>query len=643
MFNNEHEIVGARIRTYLLERSRLVYQPEIERNYHIFYQLLAGAPAQERKEYGLDQPYSAFAYLAGGGPAATPINGVDDAEEFKITQKALSTVGISVGKQWEIFRLLAGLLHLGNVKVTPMRNEASIDVDDEALSMACQLLSVNKDEFRKWTLKKQLTTRSEKIVTNLSAPQATVVRDSVAKFIYSCLFDWLVSIINQSLAGEGGRGAKEAKKFIGVLDIYGFEHFKKNSFEQFCINWANEKLQQEFNAHVFKLEQEEYVREEINWTFIDFADNQMCIDVIEGKMGILSLLDEESRLPAGADNSFAAKIHQTIVKPEQKQVFKKPRFNQNAFTIAHYAHDVTYDVDGFIEKNRDTVPDEHLELLMNSGNTLLKECLEAALAAAQASRDSMASAAKANNPATAGGVTPGVSAKSRTSGAASARKPTLGSIFKYSLVALMETINNTNVHYIRCIKPNEAKKAWELDSKQVLSQLQACGVLETIRISCAGYPSRWTFAEFAERYLPLLNSAELQEAGVTDIQALCRQILEKAIPDQDRYQIGLTKIFFRAGMLASLESMRAHRLNSLVTLVQKNYRRHVAMKQYRLMKISAVKIQTAWRGYAARKMASELRRERAAIKLQTVIRGWFARREYVKTRQAIIKIQAGKP
>lgn len=642
MFNNEHEIVGARIRTYLLERSRLVYQPEIERNYHIFYQLLAGAPAQERKEYGLDQPYSAFAYLAGGGPTATPIVGVDDAEEFKITQKALSTVGISVGRQWEIFRLLAGLLHLGNVKVTPMRNEASIDADDEALSMACQLLGVNKDEFRKWTLKKQLTTRSEKIVTNLSAPQATVVRDSVAKFIYSCLFEWLVSIINQSLAGEGGRGAKEAKKFIGVLDIYGFEHFKKNSFEQFCINWANEKLQQEFNAHVFKLEQEEYVREEINWTFIDFADNQMCIDVIEGKMGILSLLDEESRLPAGADNSFAAKIHQTIVKPEQKQVFKKPRFNQNAFTIAHYAHDVTYDVDGFIEKNRDTVPDEHLELLMNSENTLLKETLEAALAAAQASRDNMASAAKANNPATAGGVTPGVSAKSRTGGAASARKPTLGSIFKYSLVALMDTINNTNVHYIRCIKPNEAKKAWELDSKQVLSQLQACGVLETIRISCAGYPSRWTFAEFAERYLPLLTSVELQEAGATDIQALCRQILEKTIPDQDRYQIGLTKIFFRAGMLASLESMRAHRLNSLVTLVQKNYRRHVAMKQYRQMKTSAVKIQTAWRGYAARKMASELRRERAALKLQTAIRGWIARREYTKTRQAIIKIQAGK-
>jgi myosin-5 len=200
-------------------------------------------------------------------------------------------------------------------------------------------------------------------------------------------------------------------------------------------------------------------------------------------MGVLTLLDEESRLPAGADASFASKLHQQLVKPEHKGVFKKPRFDQNAFTIAHYAHDVTYDVDGFIDKNRDTVPDEHLALLQSSDNEFLREVLDAALAAASAAKqpngDAKAGAAK--------------------KGGAAARKPTLGSIFKHSLISLMDTINNTNVHYIRCIKPNEAKKAWVLEPKQVLSQLRACGVLETIRISCAGYPSRWTFAEFAER------------------------------------------------------------------------------------------------------------------------------------------------
>jgi myosin-5 len=230
------------------------------------------------------------------------------------------------------------------------------------------------------------------------------------------------------------------------------------------------------------------MREQINWTFIEFADNQACIDVIEGKMGILTLLDEESRLPAGADASFANKLHQQLNKPEYKDVFKKPRFNQNAFTIAHYAHDVTYDVDGFIEKNRDTVPDEHLALLQSSSNEFLKEVLDAALVAVNTTKpngDAKAAAAPAPGPVKRAGAT--------------ARKPTLGSIFKYSLISLMDTINNTNVHYIRCIKPNEAKKAWVFESNQVLSQLRACGVLETIRISCAGYPSRWTFAEFAER------------------------------------------------------------------------------------------------------------------------------------------------
>lgn len=198
-------------------------------------------------------------------------------------------------------------------------------------------------------------------------------------------------------------------------------------------------------------------------------------------MGILTLLDEESRLPAGADASFASKLHQQLVKPEQKAVFKKPRFNQNAFTIAHYAHDVTYDVDGFIDKNRDTVPDEHLALLQGSSNAFLKEVLQAALDAANGAK-----------------AEPAAGAPAKRAGA-TARKPTLGSIFKHSLISLMDTINNTNVHYIRCIKPNENKRAWELEPQQVLAQLRACGVLETIRISCAGYPSRWTFEEFAER------------------------------------------------------------------------------------------------------------------------------------------------
>lgn len=219
--------MGARIRTYLLERSRLVFQPTSERNYHIFYQLCAGAPIKERKDLGLDTDINKFDYLKGGGPSSTPIPGVDDAEEFRTTQQALSTVGISVEKQWAVFRLLAALLHLGNVKVTGVRNDSNIDETDPALQLSTRFLGVPLADFKKWTIKKQITTRSEKITTSLNAAQATVVRDSVSKFIYACLFEWLVNIVNESLAGEGGEAANRAETFIGVLDIYGFEHFKK--------------------------------------------------------------------------------------------------------------------------------------------------------------------------------------------------------------------------------------------------------------------------------------------------------------------------------------------------------------------------------------------------------------------------------
>lgn len=227
LFDGKQEIVGARIRTYLLERSRIVFQPTTERNYHIFYQLCAGAPLKERKDLGLDTDSTKFQFLKQGGPTSSPIAGVDDAEEFRSTQQALSTVGISVEKQWAVFRLLSALLHLGNVKITQTRSDAALEDSDPALLLATRFLGVNLAEFKKWTVKKQIVTRTEKIVTSLNAAQATVVRDSVAKFVYACMFEWLVAIVNESLAGENGDAAERAEMFIGVLDIYGFEHFQK--------------------------------------------------------------------------------------------------------------------------------------------------------------------------------------------------------------------------------------------------------------------------------------------------------------------------------------------------------------------------------------------------------------------------------
>ncbi|KAF9393311.1 Myosin type-2 heavy chain 1 [Podila verticillata] len=605
-FDKERNIIGARIRTYLLERSRLVYQPEHERNYHIFYQLVAGAPPSEKKELDL-QSIQQFHYLKQGG--VQTINGVDDAAEFEITQRALSTIGISVQVQWYIFRLLAALLHIGNIQVTG-RNDAIISDEDPSLVIAAKVLGVPLSEFKKWLIKKQITTRSEKIVSNLKPDQALIVRDSVAKYIYSSLFDWLVNNINASLSSEAV--ASKIHSFIGVLDIYGFEHFKKNSFEQFCINYANEKLQQEFNQHVFKLEQEEYVREKIDWKFIEFSDNQPCIEMIEGKLGVLSLLDEESRMPSGSDQGWCNKLFSQLGTEKHKKWFTKPRFSNAAFTITHYAHAVTYDCDGFLEKNKDTLPDELLNLIKNSDNEFLEEVL-------------MTSATIG-----AGGSMSEDKRKSVIN-----RKPTLGAIFKGSLIQLMDTINSTNVHYIRCLKPNEAKQPWVFDAPMVLGQLRACGVLETIRISCAGYPSRWSFPEFVERYYMLVNS----EHWGFDTQKMCSAILEATIKEADKYQVGLTKIFFRAGLLAYMEKLRTDKLNAYATLIQKNMRRFVCQKRYLIVRRAAVKLQSLARKLQAEKAMRELRQERSALLLQTFLRGYVQRKKFVDSRNHVLRLQ----
>ncbi|EFP91721.2 Myosin type-2 heavy chain 1 [Puccinia graminis f. sp. tritici] len=677
LFDNEQNIVGAKIRTYLLERSRLVYQPETERNYHIFYQLIAGTPQAERKQLGLDS-ISKFHYLNQGGPSAERIASVDDKKEFGLTQEALSTVGIGMTQQWAIFKLLAALLHLGNIEINATRTDASLSDDDPSLILACSLLEIELGEFKKWTIKKQIVTRSEKIVTSLSAAAAISVRDAVAKYIYSSLFEWLVYVVNGSLYNTDLDD--KVASFIGVLDIYGFEFFKTNSFEQFCINYTNEKLQAEFNAHVFKLEQEEYINEKIDWKFIEFSDNQPTIDLIEGKLGILSLLDEESRLPSGSDSTFVQKLYTQLSKPEHAKVFKKPKFGTSAFTIAHYALDVTYEGEGFLEKNKDSVPDEHLTLLFATHNSFLKDILEKAQEirntpngqATIVNRSTMAVADTATSPmspttnsskrtslfdgpassivtkrtsvstAISGGASPRASGpvKRAIGGPAGAggatKKPTLGSIFKQSLIALMETIDSTNAHYIRCIKPNEAKMAWEFDPPMVLGQLRACGVLETIKISAAGYPTRWTFVDFAERYYMLIKSDQWKN----DVKDVCLSILKNTIKEENKYQLGLTKLFFRAGMLAYLEQVRGDRINFLVTLMQKNFLRAFHQTRYRRIRATIMGIQCLVRRKIAVQKKERAREERAALMIQKVVRAFLGRQTFLKTRTFIVQIQS---
>ena len=628
LFDKNISIIGARMRTYLLERSRLVYQPSNERNYHIFYQLLAGLPQKRKDQLHLTDA-SDFFYMNQGGE--TQIQGIDDAEEYKVTVDALTLVGVSPDTQQELFKILASLLHIGNIKIKKTRNDASLPSDEPNLQIACELLGIDSFNFAKWITKKKIITRSEKIISNLKYNQAVVAKDSVAKFIYSALFDWLVENINTVLCNP--QVTDQIKSFIGVLDIYGFEHFEKNSFEQFCINYANEKLQQEFNQHVFKLEQEEYVKEEIEWSFIEFNDNQPCIDLIENKFGILSLLDEESSLPAGSDESWTQKLYQTLDKAPTNKVFSKPRFGQTKFVVSHYALEVTYDVEGFIEKNRDTVADGHLDVLKATTNETLQNILDSLERTAEQLEEAK-KAKQITNP-------PKTNAPTR----AARKKPTLGSMFKLSLIELMDTINSTNVHYIRCIKPNNEKEAWQFDNLMVLSQLRACGVLETIRISCAGFPSRWTFNEFILRYYILISPNEWsnifqQDTTEDDIVDLCEKILDVTVKDKEKYQIGNTKLFFKAGMLAYLEKLRSDKMYQSSVLIQKKIRAKYYRKIYLDITKSIGLVHNYAQGVISRKRAGRALQISAAIQIQTLYRGYSTRARINDILLTILKIQS---
>ncbi|OWK09853.1 hypothetical protein Celaphus_00006213, partial [Cervus elaphus hippelaphus] len=356
-FDKRYRIIGANMRTYLLEKSRVVFQAEEERNYHIFYQLCASANLPEFKVLRLGDANNFHYTNQGGSPV---IEGVDDAKEMAHTRQACTLLGISESYQMGIFRILAGILHLGNVVFMSRDSDScTIPPKHEPLSIFCDLMGVDFEEMCHWLCHRKLATATETYIKPISKLQATNARDALAKHIYAKLFNWIVDHVNQAL-----HSAVKQHSFIGVLDIYGFETFEINSFEQFCINYANEKLQQQFNMHVFKLEQEEYMKEQIPWTLIDFYDNQPCINLIESKLGILDLLDEECKMPKGTDDTWAQKLYNTHLN--KCALFEKPRLSNKAFIIQHFADKVEYQCEGFLEKNKDTVFEEQIKVLKSS-------------------------------------------------------------------------------------------------------------------------------------------------------------------------------------------------------------------------------------------------------------------------------------
>nr|FAA04055.1 TPA: myosin XI subclass 2 isoform 1 [Chara braunii] len=592
-FNNG-KISGAAVRTYLLERSRVTQISTPERNYHCFYQLVAGASHEDAERLKLGPPDS-FHYL--NQSKCVEVGAIDDCKEYQLTREAMDIVGITTEEQEAIFRTIAAVLHLGNIEFNSGESEAS-EVSTEKskfhLKAAADMLMCDEEMLEKsLTTRIMKATRTESITKILNKSQATDNRDALARTIYAKLFDWLVNKVNKSIGQD-----PHSTVLIGVLDIYGFESFEINSFEQFCINLTNEKLQQHFNTHVFKMEQAEYRKEEINWDDIDFVDNIDVLDLIEKRpLGIIALLDEACMLPRSTAESFARKLGDTFHNHKR---FSKHKFKRTAFTIDHYAGQVEYRADLFLEKNKDFVVPEHQQLLHASKCAFVSGLFP---------------------------LDEGAKAPSKFM--------SIGSQFKLQLATLMETLKLAAPHYIRCVKPNMQLKPQIFENKNVLQQLRCSGVLEAVRISCAGFPTRRTFEEFLDRF-GLLHPEVLIESA--DEKVACQNLLEKC--NLKGYQIGKTKVFLRAGQMAILDTKRSNVLNEAAVKIQHMVQSFLMRKDYERMKSASLLVQAYWRGTMARLEFRFLREQVSAVCFQRYIRGYLAQKNYLKMQQAAIRIQS---
>ncbi|KAG2600238.1 hypothetical protein PVAP13_5KG475400 [Panicum virgatum] len=590
-FDKSGKISGAAIRTYLLERSRVCQINSPERNYHCFY-FLCAAPSEK---YKLGDP-SSFHYL--NQSTCIKVDGINDAEEYLATRNAMDTVGITEQEQEAIFRVVAAVLHLGNINFAKGREVDSSVIKDEKsrfhLNTAGELLMCDCGKLENALINREINTPEGVITTTVGPSSATISRDGLAKQIYSRLFDWLVNRINASIGQD-----PNSNKLIGVLDIYGFESFKTNSFEQLCINFTNEKLQQHFNQNVFKMEQEEYTREQINWSYIEFVDNQDVLDLIEKKPGgIIALLDEACMFPKSTHETLSQKLYE---KFKNHKRFTKPKLSRTAFTIQHYAGDVTYQSDQFLDKNKDYVVAEHQELLNAS------KC-----------------------PFVSGLFPPATEENTKSS------KSSIATRFKMQLHELMETLSSTDPHYIRCIKPNSVLKPAVFENTNVLQQLRCSGVLEAIRISCAGYPTRKLFHDFLHRFRVLAPEI-LKEKN--DEKVACQKILDKI--GLQGYQIGRTKVFLRAGQMAELDARRTEMRNNAARGVQSQYRTHVAREQFLVLRDASICLQSFVRARLACKQHEFLRQEAAALRIQKTTRWYFAWKTYCQLRLSAVTLQAG--
>ncbi|XP_037817627.1 myosin heavy chain, muscle isoform X34 [Lucilia sericata] len=562
-FGPTGKLAGADIETYLLEKARVISQQSLERSYHIFYQIMSGSvPGVKDMCFLSDNIYDY--YNVSQGKVTVP--NMDDGEEFQLADQAFDILGFTKQEKEDVYKITAAVMHMGGMKFKQRGREEQAEQDgEEEGGRVAKLFGCDTAELYKNLLKPRIKVGNEFVTQGRNVQQVTNSIGALCKGVFDRLFKWLVKKCNETLDTKQKR-----QHFIGVLDIAGFEIFDYNGFEQLCINFTNEKLQQFFNHHMFVLEQEEYKREGIDWAFIDFGmDLLACIDLIEKPMGILSILEEESMFPKATDQTFAEKLTNTHLgksAPFQKPKPPKPGQQAAHFAIGHYAGVVAYNITGWLEKNKDPLNDTVVDQFKKSQNKLLVEIF-------------------ADHPGQSGGGEQAKGGRGKKGGGFA----TVSSAYKEQLNSLMTTLRSTQPHFVRCIIPNEMKQPGVVDAHLVMHQLTCNGVLEGIRICRKGFPNRMVYADFKQRY-QIINPGGI--VGVADIKKQSQLILESTPLDPDMYRIGHTKVFFRAGVLGQMEEFRDERLGKIMSWMQ------------------------AWaRGYLSRKGFKKLQEQRVALKV----------------------------
>ncbi|XP_061788823.1 myosin heavy chain, fast skeletal muscle-like isoform X1 [Nerophis lumbriciformis] len=549
-FGTTGKLASADIETYLLEKSRVTFQLSAERSYHIFYQLMTGhKPDLIEALLITKNPYD-FPMISQG---EITVKSIDDIEEFIATDSAIDILGFTGEEKHGIYKLTGAVMHHGNMKFKQKQREEQAEPDGtEVADKIAYLMGLNSADLLKALCYPRVKVGNEFVTKGQTVPQVHNSVMALSKSVYEKMFLWMVVRINEMLDTKQSRSF-----FIGVLDIAGFEIFDYNSLEQLCINFTNEKLQQFFNHHMFVLEQEEYKKEGIEWEFIDFGmDLAACIELIEKPMGIFSILEEECMFPKASDTTFKNKLYdQHLGKSAPFQKPKPAKGKAEAhFALVHYAGTVDYNVTGWLDKNKDPLNDSVLQLYQKSSVKLLSH-LYLAHAGSEAESGKKAGKKKGGS------------------------FQTVSALFRENLGKLMTNLRSTHPHFVRCLIPNESKTPGLMENFLVIHQLRCNGVLEGIRICRKGFPSRILYGDFKQRY-KVLNASVIPEGQFIDNKKASEKLLGSIDVDQSQYKFGHTKVFFKAGLLGTLEEMRDEKLAILVTMTQALCRGYVMRKEF---------------------------------------------------------------